>query len=120
LKKPPRPLKRKHFMKIFFSGAAEYHGAALVSNRRADSGPCVRNPKAAALICGREANSVGIQFSATAVARKIRHAITWIVRNAHGSFSSADRAPKADAQIGGGMHVSDAFPATVGLQLIAI
>jgi hypothetical protein len=90
LKKPLRPLKRKYFMKIFFSSAAEYDGAGFVSNRRADSDPCVGNAKAVALIRGRDANSVGIQFSSTAVARNIRHAITWIVRSAHGSFFSAD------------------------------
>jgi hypothetical protein len=38
----------------------------------------------------------------------------------YGSCSSADRESEADAQIGGGMRVSDAFPAMVGLQLIAI
>jgi hypothetical protein len=88
--KPLRPLKRKDFMKIFLSSAAEYDGGRHVSNRRADSVPCVRVAKAAALICRRNANSVGIQFSSTAVARKIRHAITWIVRSAHGTHFSAD------------------------------
>src|SRR4051812_29117560 len=107
-------------MKIFLSSPAQYRGARQVSNRRADSDPCVRVVKAAALIANAEANSAGIQFSSTAVARNIRHAITWAVRSAHGSPFSADREPGVDAQIGGGMRVSDTFPAMVGSQLIAI
>jgi hypothetical protein len=80
--KTPGSLKRKDFMKIFLSSLVEYDGGAGVSNRRADSDPCGDIAKAAALFCAAEANSPGIRFSSTAVARKIRHAITWIVRSA--------------------------------------
>jgi hypothetical protein len=90
LKKPLRPLKRKDFMKIFFDRHVDDAGAGFVSNRCADSDPCVRNAKAAALFDARKGNSPGIQFSWTAVARKLRHAITWFVRSARGYRSSAD------------------------------
>jgi len=76
--------KRKDFMKIFFSSAAKYDCGWPVSIRHSDSDPCLDNAKAASLFCRREANSPGIQFSSTAVARNIRHAITWIVRSAYG------------------------------------
>jgi hypothetical protein len=76
LEKTPRLLKRKDFMKIFLSSHADYDSALRMSIRRADSDPCLRLAEGAALFCGREANSVGIQLPSTAVARKIRHAIT--------------------------------------------
>jgi len=76
LEKTPRLLKRKDFMKIFLSSHADYDRALRMSIRRADSDPCLGLAEGVALICGREANSVGIQFPFTAVARKIRHAIT--------------------------------------------
>jgi hypothetical protein len=76
LEKTPRPLKRKDFMKIFLSSHGDYHSALHMPIRRADSDPCLGLAEGAALFCGREANSVGIQFPSTAVARKIRHAIT--------------------------------------------
>jgi hypothetical protein len=76
LEKTPRLLKRKDFMKIFLSSNAVYDGALRMSIRRADSDPCPDLAEGAALFCGREANSVGIQSPSTAVARKIRHAIT--------------------------------------------
>jgi hypothetical protein len=82
--KPRARTKRKDFMKIFLGSAAKYDCGWRVSIRHSDSGPCVDNAKAAALFCGREANSLGIQFSSAAVARNIRHAITWIVRSAYG------------------------------------
>jgi hypothetical protein len=74
--KTPRLLKRKDSMKIFLSSHADYDSALCMSIRRADSGPCLSLAEGAALFCGREANSVGIQVPSTAVARRIRHAIT--------------------------------------------
>jgi hypothetical protein len=82
--KPRARTKRKDFMKIFLGSAAKYDCGWPVSIRHSDSDPCINNAKAAALFCGREANSLGIRFSSTAVARNIRHAITWIVRSAYG------------------------------------
>jgi hypothetical protein len=76
LEKTPRSLKRKDFMKIFLSSHAEYDCVSRMSIRRADSDPCLRLAKVAALFCGREANSVGTRIPSTAVARTIRHAIT--------------------------------------------
>jgi hypothetical protein len=76
LEKTPRLLKRKDFMKIFLSSHADYDSALRMSIRRADSDPCLSLAKVAALFCGREANSVGMRIPSTAVARKIRHAIT--------------------------------------------
>jgi hypothetical protein len=76
LEKTPHLLKRKDFMKIFLSSHAHCDSALRVSIRRADSGPCLRIAKVAALFCGREANSVGMRIPSTGVARKIRHAIT--------------------------------------------
>jgi hypothetical protein len=76
LEKTPHLLKRKDFMKIFLSSHAHYDSAWRISIRRADSGPCLRIAKVAALFCGREANSVGMRIPSTDVARKIRHAIT--------------------------------------------
>jgi hypothetical protein len=49
LKKRPRYLKRKDFMKIFSGSDAEYDCNWRVSNRRADSDPCVDIAKAAAV-----------------------------------------------------------------------
>jgi hypothetical protein len=60
LEKTPRLLKRKDFMKIFLSSPADYDSALRVSIRCADSDPCLRLAKVAALFCGRKANSVGI------------------------------------------------------------
>jgi hypothetical protein len=74
--KTPHLLKRKDFMKIFLSSRADYDRALRISIRRADSVPCPRIAKVAALFCGREANSVGIRIPCRAVARKIRRAIT--------------------------------------------
>jgi hypothetical protein len=82
--KPRARTKRKDFMKIFLGSAAKYDCGWPVSIRHSDSDPCLDNAKAAALFCGREAHSLGIRFSSTAVARNIRHAITWIVRSAYG------------------------------------
>jgi hypothetical protein len=76
LEKTPRLLKRKDFMKIFLSSHANYDGALRMSIRRADSDPCPSLTKGAALFCRRAADSVGMRISCTAVARKIRHAIT--------------------------------------------
>jgi hypothetical protein len=76
LEKTPHLLKRKDFMKIFLSSHADYDGALRMSIRRADSGPCLGLAEGAALFCGPEANSVGMRIPSTAVARKIRHAIT--------------------------------------------
>jgi hypothetical protein len=76
LEKTPHLLKRKDFMKIFFGSPADYDRALRISIRRADSDPCPSIAKVAALFCGREANSVGMRIPSTAVARKIRHAIT--------------------------------------------
>ena len=74
--KTPQLLKRKDFMKIFLSSRADCDRALRVSIRRADSVPCPRIAKVAALLCGAEANSVGTRIPSTAVARKIGHAIT--------------------------------------------
>ena len=63
-------------MKIFLGKAGGGDRRLRIAIRRADSDPCLPTAKVAALFCGREANSPGIQFSAAAVARKIRHAIT--------------------------------------------
>jgi hypothetical protein len=76
LEKTPRLLKRKDFMKNFLGSHADYDGALRMSIRYADSDPCLSLAEGDALFCGREANSVGIQLPSTAVARKIRHAIT--------------------------------------------
>jgi hypothetical protein len=76
LEKSPHLLKRKDFMKIFLSSHADYDSALRMSIRRADSDPCLSIAEGAALFCGREANSVGMRIPCTAVARKIRHAIT--------------------------------------------
>jgi hypothetical protein len=76
LEKTPHLLKRKDFMKIFLNGRADYDLSLRISIRRADSDPCPSIAKVAALFCGREANSVGMRIPSTAVARKIRRAIT--------------------------------------------
>jgi hypothetical protein len=76
LEKTPRLLKRKDFMKIFLSSHADNDSALRMSIRRVDSGPCPSLAEGAALFCGREANSVGIQLPSSGVARKILHAIT--------------------------------------------
>jgi hypothetical protein len=64
-------VKRKDFMKIFLSSHADYHSALRISIQRADSAPCPNLAENAALFCGRETDSVGMQFPSTAVARKI-------------------------------------------------
>ena len=76
LEKTSRLLKRKDFMKNFLSSHADYDSALRMPIRRADSGPCLSLAEAAALFCGREANSISMRIPSAAVARKIRHAIT--------------------------------------------
>jgi hypothetical protein len=63
-------------MKIFFSSPADCARAVGVSNRRAVSGPCLHIAKVGALFRDAKLTSAGQQFSRTAVARKLRHAIT--------------------------------------------
>jgi hypothetical protein len=76
LEKTPRLLKRKDFMKIFLSSHADHDSALRMSIHRADSDPCLGLAEGAALFCGREASTVGIQFPSTAVACKICNDIT--------------------------------------------
>jgi hypothetical protein len=63
------------------------------------------------LILRTRVDSVGTRKPSEAVAHKLRHAITWIVRSAHGFPDQRGLKIRADVQISGGMRVSDAFPA---------
>jgi hypothetical protein len=55
------PLKRKFFMNFFLSNCAAYCSRLRISIRRADSTPCHPDSKAAASICEREDDSVGMR-----------------------------------------------------------